>query len=162
MATLTNNTNWEKTFTITASTGSIITLDTDNKFVEKDIKLTFVPQSATPAFDGGTISGTAAATYTNCSTTSTDISGVKVVASATANRSAVLYNGAVNGWVTRADNANASSAVNNQALTSTFKYITGVTINTGKNFNITIPNGSTTPTLTLNFAVDANGNVVVT
>ena len=36
MATLTNNTNWEKTFTITASTGSIITLDTDNKFVEKD------------------------------------------------------------------------------------------------------------------------------
>lgn len=161
MATLTNNTNWEKSFTISTSAGQTITLDTDNKFVDKDIKLTFTPQIATPAFDGGTISGTAAASYTNATTTSTNISGVVVMASATANRAAVLYNGAVNGWVTKANDATALSATSNQALTSETTYIKGVNIGNSKQFDITVPNGDLDP-ITFNFSVDSEGNVLVT
>ena len=158
-----NETNMSKSLTITSSSGKSITLDTDKKYVTKDIVITMVPQAATPAFDGGTISGAAEGGYTNATTSNSDTSGVKVVASAKANRTAVLYNGAVNGWVVKADNAGTGvNAITNQALTPETKYITGVTVNTSKNFNITIPNGTTTPNLTLNFAVDANGNVLVT
>lgn len=163
MATLTSGTNWTGSFTITSKNGKTVTLDTDQKYVEKDIAITMTPQAASPAFDGGTISGQASAAYTNAATSTSNTSGVSVVASAKANRTAVLYNGAVNGWVEKADNAGTGvDAISNQALTPETKYITGVTINTSKNFNITIPNGTTTPNLTLNFAVDASGNVVVT
>lgn len=163
MATLTNSTNWTGSFTITSKNGKTVTLDTDKKYVEKDIAITMVPQAATPAFDGGTISGSANGTYTNAATSDSNTSGVSVVASAKASRTAVLYNGAVNGWVEKSDNASTGvNAITDQALTPQTKYITGVTINVSKNFNITVPNGSTTPNLTLNFAVDANGNVLVT
>lgn len=161
MATLTNSTNWTGSFTITSKNGKTVTLDTDKKYVEKDIAITMVPQTATPAFDGGTLSGSASGTYTNATTSTSNTSGVSVVAEATASRTAVLYNGAVNGWVEKADNASTGvNAINNQALTSETKYITGVDIKASKNFNITIPNGGST--VTLNFAVDSSGNVVVT
>lgn len=154
-------TNMSKSLTITSSSGKTITLDTDKKYVEKDIVITMVPQAATPKFDGGTLSGSASGTYTNATTSPTDTSGVKVVANAKASRTAVLYNGAVNGWVNKADNAATEvTAITNQALTSETKYITGVDIKSSKNFNITVPNG--TGSLTFNFAVDANGNVLVT
>ena len=162
MATLTKNTNWTGNFTITNKNGRTITLDTDSKYVEKDIDITMVPQSATPAFDGGVISGRASGTYTNAITSDSNTSGVSVIANATASRTAVLYNGAVNGWVEKADNASTGvNAITNQALTSETKYITGVDIKANKNFNITIPNGNST-NITLNFSVDANGNVLVT
>ena len=161
MATLTNSTNWTGSFTITSKNGKTVTLDTDKKYVEKDIAITMVPQTATPAFDGGTLSGSASGTYTNATTSTSNTSGVSVVAEATASRTAVLYNGAVNGWVEKADNASTGvNAINDQALTSETKYITGVDIKASKNFNITIPNGGST--VTLNFAVDSSGNVVVT
>lgn len=154
-------TNMSKSLTITSGSGKTITLDTDKKYVTKDIVITMVPQSATPKFDGGTLSGSALGTYTNATTSSNDTSGVKVVASASASRTAVLYNGAVNGWVTKSDNAATEiTNISNQALTAETKYITGVDIKASKNFNITIPNGDST--VTLNFAVDSSGNVVVT
>lgn len=161
MARLTESTNWIGNFSITAASGRTITLDTDNKYVAKDIAITMVPVTASPQFTGGGITGNIGTAFTNSTTSTSDTSGVKIVASASTSRSAVLYNGAVNGWVTTAANTTASTAVT-QALDSKTTYITGVTINTSKNFNITVPNGSTTPTLTLNFAVDANGNVLVT
>lgn len=164
MPTLDNTgTNLTGSHELTQRTGTIIKFDTDAKYVEKDIWFTVNAQAATPTFDGGDLSGEATATYTNATTDTTNTSGVSVVASATASRTAVLYNGAVNGWVTKAnDAATEITAITDQALTSETKYITGVTINTSKNFNITIPNGSTTPTLTLNFSVDSNGNTTVT
>lgn len=161
MAKLTDSTNWTGSFTITSGSGKTVTLDTDKKYVAKDIAITMVPQVATPKFDGGTLSGNASGAYTNATTSTTDTSGVKVVANAKASRTAVLYNGAVNGWVNKADNAATEvTAISNQALTAETKYITGVDIKASKNFNITVPNGSNT--ITFNFAVDANGNVLVT
>lgn len=161
MAKLTESTNWTGSFTITSGSGKTVTLDTDGKYVAKDIAITMVPQAATPKFDGGALSGSASGTYTNATTSATDTSGVKVVANAKASRTAVLYNGAVNGWVNKADNAATEvTAITNQALTSETKYITGVDIKSSKNFNITVPNG--TGSLTFNFTVDANGNVLVT
>lgn len=161
MAKLTDSTNWTGSFTITSGSGKTVTLDTDKKYITKDIAITMVPQAATPKFDGGTLSGSASGAYTNATTSTTDTSGVKVVANAKASRTAVLYNGAVNGWVNKADNAETEvKAVTNQALSSETKYITGVDVKSSKNFNITVPNG--TGSLTFNFAVDANGNVLVT
>jgi len=162
MSTLSGGTtnNFTGSYELTSRTGTKITFYTGPKYVAKDIEFTVTAKSASPAFKGGAISGSAAATYTNCSTTSIDTSGVKIVTSATASRAAVLYNGAVNGWVTKADNTTASAAVTKN-LDSKTTYITGVTINTNKNFDITVPNGSTTPTLTFNFYVDPDGNVVV-
>ena len=161
MAKLTESTNWTGSFTITSGSGKTVTLDTDGKYVAKDIAITMVPQAAAPKFDGGTLSGSASGAYTNATTSTTDTSGVKVVANAKASRTAVLYNGAVNGWVNKADNAATEvTAITNQALTAETKYITGVDIKASKNFNITVPNGSNT--ITFNFAVDANGNVLVT
>ena len=157
-----SNTNMSKSLTITSGSGKTITLDTDGKYVEKDIAITMIPQSATPKFDGGGVTGTPSGAYTNATTSNSDTSGVKVVASAKYNRAAVLYNGAVDGWVNKADNAATEvTALSNQTLgTAETKYITGVDIKASKNFNITIPNGDST--MTLNFAVDANGNVLVT
>ena len=161
MAKLTESTNWTGSFTITSGSGKTVTLDTDGKYVAKDIAITMVPQAATPKFDGGALSGSASGAYTNATTSTTDTSGVKVVANAKASRTAVLYNGAVNGWVNKADNAATEvTAISNKALTAETKYITGVDIKASKNFNITVPNGSNT--ITFNFAVDANGNVLVT
>lgn len=155
------NTNMTATVTLTKQSGTVLTLDTNEKYVRKDIAITLEARSATPKFDGGTLSGSASGTYTNATTSTTDTSGVKVVANAAASRAAVLYNGAVNGWVNKADNAATEvAAISNQALTPETKYITGVDIKTSKNFNITVPNGS--DTITFNFAVDANGNVLVT
>ena len=158
------NNNLAGSITITKGNGTVVTFDTDTKYVPTDIALTINAQAATPKFDGGGVTGTPSGAYTNATTSTTDTSGVKVVASAKYNRAAVLYNGAVNGWVNKADNAATEvTALSNQALgTPETKYITGVSIGTTKNFNITIPNGGTTPNLTLNFAVDSNGNVVVT
>lgn len=154
-------TNMSKTITLDQRTGTILTLDTNDKYIKKDIVLTLEAKSATPKFDGGILSGSASGTYTNAATSDTDTSGVKVVANAKASRTAVLYNGAVNGWVNKSDNAATEvTAISNKALDSETKYITGVDIKTSKNFNITIPNGDST--ITFNFAVDSSGNVLVT
>ena len=156
-----DTTNFIGSHELTKRTGTKITFDTDAKYLKQDIEFTVSARSATPAFDGGTLSGTATGTYTNATTSDNDTSGVSVVASATANRTAVLYNGAVDGWVTKSDNAATDvGAISNQALTSETKYITGVNIGNSKNFNITVPNGAST--MTLNFAVDTSGNVLVT
>lgn len=155
------NTNMSKTITLTKRADTILTLDTDKKYIGKDIVLTLNAQPATPKFDGGTISGSASGSYTNATTSTSNTSGVVVVANAKASRTAVLYNGAVNGWVEKANNAATEvTAITNQALTSETKYITGVDIKASKNFDITVPNG--TDTITFNFAVDSDGNVLVT
>lgn len=121
-------------------------------------------KSASPTFQGGALSGTATVgTWNNLTTGSSNTSGVSIVTGGTHTRTAVTYKDAVNGYLVKsagaATNLTASGNVN---LTTSTYYITGVTINVSKNFNITIPNGTTTPNLTLNFAVDASGNVVVT
>lgn len=154
-------TNMTGTFTLQKRTGTILTLETDQKYIPKDIVLTLEAKPATPTYTGGAINGSASATYSNATTSNTNTSGVSVQAKASANRANVTYSAAVNGWVNANNGATAFSGTTSATtLTPETKYITGVNIGTSKNFDITVPNGE--DTVTFNFAVDGNGNVLVT
>lgn len=163
MATTTGNlTNLAGTFQIEKQSGTMLTLKTNGNYVNGDIALTLNAKTATPTFDGGELNNKAAtATFTNMTTSSTDTSGVAILAKGTAGRNAVLYNGAVSGWVTQSDNASASAAVASSTWNGTTYYATGVTLSNGKSFSVTVPNGSS-GTITFNFSVDANGNTTIT
>lgn len=164
MATLDNSSTrpWNKTLTINKQSGAKVTLETATKYVAENIELTFDVKTATPAFDGGALNSKAAtATFTNMTTSSSNTSGVVILAKGAAGRDAVLYNGAVNGWVTQNDNASASAAVASSTWNGTTYYATGVTLTNGKSFSVTVPNGSS-GTITFNFTVDSNGNTTIT
>ena len=149
-------------FTLTKRTGTLITLETEEKYITKTIELTVDAQSATPAFSGGALNDKAAtATFSNMTTSSTDTSGVSILARGTAGRGDVTYNGAVNGWVTKSNGDVASSSVAASTWDGTTYYATGVTLGNGKSFSVTVPNGSS-GTVTFNFSVDANGNTTIT
>lgn len=164
MATLKNSdtTPWNETLTINKQSGAKVTLETASKYVKENIELTFNVKTASPAFDGGALNNKGAtATFTNMETSASNTSGVAILAKGTAGRDAVLYNGAVSGWVTKSDNASASAAVASSTWNGTTYYATGVTLTNGKSFNITVPNGSS-DTVTFHFSVDANGNTTIT
>lgn len=117
--------------------------------------------SANPTFSGGAPSGTATiATWTNATSATTNTSGVKLVTGGKTKRAKVTYAAAVNGYVVKSNGADAYAASGEVNLSTNTYYLTGVNIGNSKEFNITIPNGSTT--MTLNFKVDSNGNVLVT
>ncbi len=159
--TLVNGETLNGSFTLTKQSGSMLRLPLANKYVGKLIELTLNAQSASPAFDGGAITDKAAtATFTNMTTSSTNTSGVAIQANGAAGRAAVLYDGDVNGWVSKADNAQAVVAASTESWTGTTYYATGVTLTAGKAFDVTVPNGNST--VTFHFAVDANGNVTIT
>ena len=165
MATLTDNTNLTGTITITKASGTKVTFDTDKKYITKDIELTVNAQTATPAFTGGSVSGTATASSSNASISSTtNNSGVTIAAAASATRAQITYNGAVAGWVDKTSGAEALAAGSATALTGTTYYINGVTLTAPssgtRTFAVTVPNGATTATFVFNVA--ANGSVTVT
>lgn len=153
---LSNDTTLNATLTLTKQSGTVLTLNTDDTYVDKDIVFTLNAQTASPAFDGGALNGKAAtATFTNMTTSSTDTSGVAILAKGTAGRDAVLYNGAVNGWVSASDDASASAAISASTWNGTTYYATGVTLGNGKSFSITVPDGISTKTYT--FSVNSSG-----
>ena len=140
--TLINGETLNGTFTIERQTGTTITLSTEQKYVPKLIELTVNAQSATPAFDGGDLSAKGAtATFTNMDVSTTNTSGVVIATSGTATREAVLYNGAVDGWVNQSDNTQALAASSAQNWSGTTYYATCVTVGNGKTFNVVAPNG---------------------
>lgn len=105
---------------------------------------TYVPiTTATPAFDGGAINGSVTGiTGSNVTLSDTD-NGISVTGAASAGRKAVLYNGAVNGWVSKADNDTALSATSSDtALTSKTRYITAITVPNTTSFTLTTAAGS--------------------
>lgn len=156
-------TNMSKSLTITSSSGKTITLDTDKKYIEKDIVITMIPQAATHTFAGGVLTANNPTfSQTNATTSSSNTAGVSVTATATSFVSKATWTLNQSGWIDKPSSATQIKDVQNSGDKTNTLYITGVTIGTSKNFNITVPNGSTTPNLTLNFAVDANGNVLVT
>lgn len=164
MANLTDSTNLTGTITVSKATGTKVTLDTDHKYLNKDIELTINAQTATPAFTGGGVSGTASVSATNATISdSTNNSGVSVVASGSAIRAQVTYNGAVDGWVTKANGAEVLAAGDATALTNKTYYINGVTLikpSSGtRSFSITVPDGNSTVTFV--FSVDSSGNVII-
>lgn len=120
--------------------------------------------TANPSFTGGAVSGSASMSPTNVTMSDTD-NGIKVVASASATRAVVTYNGAVNGWVSKSSGASALAAGSATALTSSTKYISGVKLvppSSGtRSFTIQVPNGSTSDFISFVFTTDASGNVTV-
>lgn len=119
-------------------TGSITVSGTATaKTSSKSSSTTYIPITiANPIFDGGTLSGNSTATGTNVTLSSTD-NGIKIQTAYTASSTAVLYNGAVEGWVSRTDNTQALKAKNIGSTNGTAYYITAVTIPKDKGFSVT-------------------------
>ena len=155
--TLNSGTNWNESYTFSNSGTRSYVFLTKDSFADKNIQLDITVPSATPAFDGGALNNKGAqAVFTNMETSATNSSGIAILAQGSAGRDAVLYNGAVNGWVSAADNASASPAISSTLWNGTTYYATGVTLINGKSFNVTVPNGNQ-GTITFHFSVDNNG-----
>ena len=92
--------------------------------------------TATPAFDGGDLTGGSTAEGTNITLSSTD-NGIKIQTKYTANRAAVLYNGAVSGWVSKADNAQALAAGSLSSTNGNAYYVRSVTVPVDVAFSVT-------------------------
>lgn len=99
---------------------------------------------ANPAFDGGAVSGSVSVASSTMTLADDDPNGLRlsITGSGTATRAAVLYNGAVAGYVSKADNATALAAGSATALTGATKYITNINVPTGKVLHTTASAGS--------------------
>ena len=127
--------------------------------------VTYVPiKAATPAFDGGTPSASSygATSVTLQAAADPDVDpGSGIYFYAKADRTAVLYNGAVNGWVSKADDAVASAA---PYSASKKYYVTGVTVGENKSFPVNnsgtvyFPTNSGTVTVPVNKGTVTVGN----
>jgi len=114
--------------------------------------------SATPAFDGGDLTGASTATGTNVTLAASGNTGIEVQTNYSVNRAAVLYNGAVNAWVTKADNATALTSGSKADAGSKY-YVTALTIPANKTFPVT-NSGTANITSTGAANVTANGGAV--
>lgn len=147
--------------TIAKKTGTVVTFDTDTKYVSHDIELTIDAQEATHTFAGGVLTANNPTfTQTNAIAGDSDTAGVSVTATATSSVSKSTWTLDQSGWIDKPSSATQIKAKQDSGNKTNTLYITGVNIGASKNFDITVPNGNST--VTLNFAVDANGNVLVT
>ena len=98
-------------------------------------------KTATPAFDGGAITTTTQASASSGTTITTNpatgVDGVTIQTKYLSNRAVVQYNGAVEGWVSVADDTSALAATNNSSYTNgQLYYLTQVTVPKDKKFTI--------------------------
>ena len=100
--------------------------------------------NASPTFDGGAVSGSVSVASSTMTLANDDPSGIRlsITGSGTATRAAVLYNGAVEGYVSKADNATALAAGSATALTGATKYITNINVPAGKTLHLTGAGGT--------------------
>ena len=141
------------TGTINVSQGSVITLQTAGTYMPSNIELTMNVATASPAFDGGGLTDKgASATFANITTSSTN-NGISILAKGTAGRAAVLYNGAVNGWVSKSDNDTASAAVSASTWDGTTYYVTGITVPADTAFSVSTEADT---------ALDSTSNLTIT
>lgn len=153
-----------------------VTLNTINKYMPGNVELTLQAQEATPAFDGGEITDTAASIEVDNAivSTTTNSSRVTITPLAQSARTAVNYNGAVDGWVTAANDTTIIEADDEEWSGSTY-YLNGVTLPASSTFTVSVPmnnqslvgyatidNGIIGNIVTYTFTVDAEGNVEVT
>ena len=151
----------------TTLTGSVTVSGTATaKTSAKDSSMTYVPiTTATPAFTGGGLSGTATASSSTASISdSTNNSGVSIATACTATRANVTYNGAVAGWVSKSSGTVALSS-GTGAMTSKTYYINGVTMATpssgSRTFTVTAPSGGTNHTYTFTQGADGRTTIAV-
>lgn len=126
----------------TAGYGTITNFDTDiNDYTVGAAKATttYIPiTTATPAFDGGALTVNSSLSYSSNVQHSTTNNGISISSTGSASRAAVLYNGAVHGWVDKSDNATALAATssNTTQATATTEYITGIIVPNTTGFNL--------------------------
>lgn len=157
MSQLTNATSG----TINVGQGSKITLQTAGTYIPTNIELTMNVTTASPVFDGGKVSGSSQASFSNITTSSTN-NGIKIQTKYLVNRAAVLYNGAVNGWVSKDDNASALAATNNSSYTNgTAYYVTALTVPKNKDFSLTTEANTTTDSSTVSITNGAYRNLSI-
>ena len=125
---------------------------------------TYIPiTTATPAFDGGALSGNSTATGTNVTLSDTD-NGIKIQTAYTASRADVLYNGAVSGWVTKANDAVALAGQNKASTNGTAYYINDVTLTAPssdtRTFSVVAPDKNSTNHTYL-YTTDSTGNTSI-
>ena len=148
--------------TLEKKSGTLLTLNTQRNYVNTNIAITINAQAAAPAFKGGALNNKAAtATFTNMSVSESNTSGIAIQAKGSAGRDAIVYDGNVNGWVEKNDEASAAEALASSEWNGTTYYASGVTLINGKTFDITVPNGNEGD-ITFRFSVDAEGNTTVT
>lgn len=144
MSKATKNDNWDLTYTVNASGDKTITLDTDGKYVDRDIAV----KVSVPA-GGATATGTkgsGSVTGTNCVLSTSNTSGVSVVGKGTVTPSTST----TAGYVTTGTKSGTAVTSNTQT-----RYITEVTLGNSKTFKVTDPIYSWT------WETDADGNVTV-
>lgn len=118
------------------TTGGVTTI-TEAGYLPVDTVITNLA-TVTPQFDGGELTNkSASATGTNATLETTNNSGISILTKGTAGRAAVLYNGAVNGYVNVADNTTASAAVASSTWDGTTYYLKNVTLPKDKTFAVT-------------------------
>lgn len=129
------------TYFQTSTTGAISAAKIEaNKYATS----AYYVKSATPAFDGGAVSGSVSVASSTMTLANDDPNGIRlsITGSGTATRAAVLYNGAVAGWVDKADNATALAAGSATTLTGATKYITNINVPAGKTLHLTGATGT--------------------
>lgn len=161
-----NLTNLAGSIEISKRTGTIVTFNTENKYITGNIALTVNAKEASPTFIAAPTGGSTATSSTADISTSTNNSGVSIQTKYTINSVGISYHTTTNGWVNKAANtATGSSTTAKSATNGTAYYINGVTLTAPssgtRSFTITVPNGSNDP-ITFNFTVDANGNTTIT
>lgn len=158
MSTLSyNDSKFSADVNLTKRTGTKVTLNTNEKYVPANIELTLSAQQANPAFDGGDITNKVASIEVSNVTvsTTTNSSNITVMPKAQSARTAVCYNGAVNGWVNASDNTVVVVADSDEWNGSTY-YLNGVTLPVSSSFSITTPDSNV-----YGFSTDSNGVVTL-
>ena len=152
-----NNSKFSADINLTKRTGTKVTLNTNEQYVPANIELTLSAQQATPAFDGGAITSTSALIQVSNATvsTTTNSSNITIMPKAQSARTAVCYNGAVNGWVNASDDAVVIAADSEEWNGSTY-YLNGVNLPVSSSFSITTPDSNI-----YGFSTDSNGAVTL-
>ena len=122
--------------------------------------------TASPTFDGGVVTSNAALanSQTNATLSSTDISsGIKITATSSGSSTKVTYTNTA-GWLSAHTNAQALAAKTSAGTAnSAEKYLTALTIGSGKTLNnITFSGGSLTTLSGFGTITNFSGNLVIT
>jgi hypothetical protein len=147
--------------TLEKPTGTLVTLDTSSKYLDGPVELTLNAKSDTVSVNGGNINAYPGFLLSRTiSVSNTNTSGISIMPRSVVTRDSVYINMDVDGWV----NLKSGTELiipDGKTVEGSISYVTGVTLTNGKQFDVTVPNGSNS-TITFHFSVDNNGNTTIT
>lgn len=140
MSIMANEDTYNTSVNLTKQNGTKLVLLTERKYLTKNVNIDLSAKKANPTFSGGEIiKHTAAAAVVNGTVNSTGASGVVITPFASAGISGVLYDGAVDGWVSKSNGAVAILDKNKVGWNGSSMYLTDVTLGTNKTFSVRTP-----------------------